>query len=141
MNRVFLIGRLGKDPELRFTQSNEPVATLSLATDESYKDKSGQKINRAEWHRVVVWGAQAKFCGEYLKKGALVLVEGSLQTRQWEDQQGVKHYQTEVKAQRVQSLTTKSQAQGQPHDGAASPDDDLGPAFPSEPGNMDELPF
>ncbi|MFA7165597.1 MAG: single-stranded DNA-binding protein, partial [Desulfoplanes sp.] len=81
LNKVMLIGRLGKDPEVKYTQSGSAVANLTVATDESYTDKTGNKVEQTEWHRVVVWNKQAEFCNNYLKKGSLVYVEGSLQTR------------------------------------------------------------
>ena len=81
LNRVEILGRLGRDPELKYTQSGQPVATLSVATDESYKDSNGNKVERTEWHRVNAWGRTAENCNQYLRKGSQVLVEGSLQTR------------------------------------------------------------
>ena len=96
LNRVILIGRLGRDPEIRYTQNGQAVATLNMATDESYTGQDGQKIEKAEWHRVVVWGKQAEFCGNYLGKGRLIMIEGSLQTRKWQDQQGQDRYTTEI---------------------------------------------
>ena len=175
LNKVMIIGRLGRDPELRYTQSGSPVATLNVATDESYTDRDGNKVDRTEWHRVSVFQRQAENCANYLTKGSLVFVEGSLQTRKWQDQQGQDRYTTEIKAQRVQFLDRKGDAprgeggggrgyeddhgggggaprsnaprggQGAPRQqsqGSRKPaDDDLGPAFPSEASNMDEVPF
>ena len=88
LNKVMLIGRLGRDPELRYTQNGTPVASLNVATDESYTDRDGNKVERTEWHRVSVFQRQAENCANYLAKGSLVYVEGSLQTRKWQDQQG-----------------------------------------------------
>ena len=88
LNKVMVIGRLGRDPELKYTQAGAPVCTLSIATDESYTDNSGQRVEKAEWHRVVVFQKAAENCSQYLAKGSLVFVEGSLQTRKWQDQQG-----------------------------------------------------
>ena len=107
MNKVMLIGRLGKDPELRYTPNGSPVANLRIATDESYTDRDGNKVDRTEWHTVVVFQRQAENCQAYLKKGSLVFVEGSLQTRKWQDQQGQDRYSTEIKAIRVQFLDRK----------------------------------
>lgn len=104
LNKVMLIGRLGRDPELRYTQSGSPVASLNIATDESYVDRDGNKVERTEWHRVSVFQRQAENCANYLAKGSLVYVEGSLQTRKWQDQNGQDRYTTEIKAQRVQFL-------------------------------------
>ena len=104
LNKVMLIGRLGRDPELRYTQTGSPVASLNIATDESYVDRDGNKVERTEWHRVSVFQRQAENCANYLAKGSLVYVEGSLQTRKWQDQNGQDRYTTEIKAQRVQFL-------------------------------------
>ena len=107
LNKVMLIGRLGRDPELRYSQSGLPIANLRLATDESYVDKEGNKVERTEWHSIVVFQRQAENCANYLTKGSLIYVEGSLQTRKWQDQQGQDRYTTEVKAQRVNFLERK----------------------------------
>ena len=117
LNKVMLIGRLGRDPELRYTQSGSPVATLNVATDESYTDRDGNKVERTEWHRVSVFQRQAENCANYLAKGSLVYVEGSLQTRKWQDQSGQDRYTTEIKAQRVQFLDRRGE-RGQAPDGA-----------------------
>jgi len=96
VNKVQLIGRLGKDPEVRTTQENVPFARFSLATDTHWTDRSGEKQSRTEWHNVLAWGRLAEICGEYLRKGRLVFVEGRLQTRSWEDEAGQRHSRTEV---------------------------------------------
>ena len=108
-----LIGRLGQDPEVRYTQSNTAVATLSLATSERYKDGNGEQQERTEWHRVVAWGRLAEICQQYLHKGSLIFVEGPLQTRQWEDNQGQKRYTTEIKALQMTMLDSRQSNQGQ----------------------------
>ncbi len=110
VNKVILVGRLGKDPEVRYTPNGDAVADLSLATTESFKNKSGEYTDRTEWHSCIVWRNQAEFAKNYLKKGTLVYVEGRLQTRSWEDQQGVKKYKTEVV---VSTLTSLSRPEGQ----------------------------
>lgn len=164
-----IIGRLGRDPELRYTQSGAPIANLNIATDESYTDRDGNRQERTEWHRVVVFQRQAETCANYLTKGRLVYVEGSLQTRKWQDQEGKDRFTTEIKAQTVRFL---DRGQDRPLDGqdaeqaspgpnyqkrgygseqgggygarrqqSAPPDDDFGPAFPSEGAAMDEVPF
>ena len=151
LNRVMLIGRLGRDPELRYAANGTPVCNFTMATDESYRDKDGQNVDRAEWHRVVVFNRQGENCANYLGKGSLVFVEGRLQTRQWQDQQGQNRYTTEVVAQRVQFLDSRGQGaeaapamgqdagrRGGPQD---EPEEDLGPAFPSEASGMDDVPF
>ena len=107
LNKVMIIGRLGRDPELRYTQGGAPVCTLNVATDESYQDRDGNRVDRTEWHRIVVFQRAAENCGNFLRKGSLVFVEGSLQTRKWQDQNGQDRYTTEIKAQRVQFLDRK----------------------------------
>ena len=109
LNKVMIIGRLGRDPELRYTQTGSPIASLNVATDESYVDREGNKVERTEWHRVSVFQRQAENCAQYLGKGSLVYIEGSLQTRKWQDQQGQDRYSTEIKAQRVQFLDRKGE--------------------------------
>ena len=108
-NLVIIIGRLGRDPELRYTQSGMPVCNMSIATDESYVDRDGNKVEKAEWHSVVVFQKQAENCANYLGKGSMVYVEGSLQTRKWQDKQGQDRYTTEIKAQFVKFLNRKSE--------------------------------
>ena len=107
LNKVMLIGRLGQDPEVRYTQSNTAVATLNLATNERYRDSNGEYQDRTEWHRVVAWGRTAEVCQQYLSKGSLIYVEGPLQTREWEDNQGQKRYTTEVKALQMTMLDSR----------------------------------
>ncbi len=114
-----LIGRLGQDPEVRYTQSNTAVATLSVATSERYKDGNGEQQERTEWHRVVAWGRLAEICQQYLHKGSLIYVEGPLQTRQWEDNQGQKRYTTEIKA--LQMTMLDSRGGSQQNQGAPAP--------------------
>lgn len=153
LNKVMIIGRLGRDPEVRYMQNGAPVATLNVATDESYTDRDGNKVDRTEWHRVTVFNKTAENCGNYLTKGSLVYVEGSLQTRKWQDQQGQDRYTTEIRAQRVQFLDRKGERgpaeegwQGSSkswsnavrdnkqseHRQNSGADEDMGPAFPSE---------
>ncbi len=102
-NKVFIMGRLGQDPELRYTQGQVPVATLNVATTETW-GQDGQKQEKTEWHRVVVWSKQAENCAKYLAKGRAVFIEGRLQTRQWDDKNGQKRYTTEINASVVQFL-------------------------------------
>jgi len=105
-NRAIIIGNLGQDPELRHTQSQTAVCTLSIATTEKFT-KNDEKVEETEWHKVVVWGKQAENCAKYLAKGKSVMVEGKIQTRNWEDKDGVKRYTTEIVAQSVQFLSGK----------------------------------
>lgn len=108
-NRVQLLGNLGQDPELRYTQSQTPLTNISVATTEYRNSPDGSKNSFTEWHRVVVWGRQAENCCKYLKKGSSVFVEGRLQNRSWEDQNGQKRYATEVVANLVQFLNNTQQ--------------------------------
>src|SRR5690242_17355915 len=104
VNKVILVGRLGQNPEVRYTPSGAAVANFSVATNESWMDKAGQKQERTEWHKVVVWGKTAENCGQFLAKGRQVYIEGRLQTRQWQDKDNQTKYTTEVQAQTVQFL-------------------------------------
>ncbi len=104
VNKVILIGRLGADPEVRYTPSGMPVANFRIATSENWNDKQGQKQERTEWHRIVVWGKLAELCGQYLSTGRQVFIEGRLQTRQWDDRDGNKRYTTEVQAREITFL-------------------------------------
>src|SRR5947199_3952678 len=101
VNKVILIGKLGRDTEVRYTPSGQAVANFTVATNEAWTDKGGQKQERTEWHRVVVWGKAAENCGEYLSKGRSVYVEGRLQTREWTNKEGAKQYTTEIVANPV----------------------------------------
>ena len=155
LNKVMIIGRLGQDPELKYTAGGMPLTSFNVATDESYTDKEGNKVEKTEWHRVIVFQRAAENCVNYLGKGSLVYIEGSLQTRKWTDQQGQDRYMTEIKAQRVQFLDRKGEgrAEGgaersqrgsyskkQPQ--AYGGNEDMGPAFPSEAtSQMDDMPF
>lgn len=153
LNKVQLIGRLGQDVKLAYSKGGNPVASMSLATDESYMDRDGNKIERTEWHRVVLYGKVAENCNAFLSKGSLVYIEGSLQTRKWQDQQGNDRYTTEIKAQRVQFLDRKTDRLQDEHDEQRSNNKnhrqqqynnryrDDGPGFPSEQPQLDEVPF
>ena len=101
VNKVILVGNLGRDAELRYTPGGAPVATINLATTEVWNDKSGQRQERTEWHRVVLWGKTAESLNEYLTKGKQIYVEGRLQTRQWDDKDGNKRYTTEIRGDRI----------------------------------------
>lgn len=106
VNKVILIGNLGRDPELRHTSGGNSVCNFAIATTEKWTDKEGQKQERTEWHQIVVWGKQGENCEKYLSKGSPVYVEGSLQTRQWDDKDGNKRYTTEVNARQIQFLSS-----------------------------------
>ncbi len=107
INKVILIGNLGADPEVRYTQADVPVATFSVATTEKWKDQDGNMQESTEWHRVVAWQRLAEICGEYLQKGSKVYIEGKLQTRKWTDNNGVDRYTTEVVAREMKMLDRK----------------------------------
>jgi len=138
VNKVIVVGRLGADPEVKNISPEQTVARLSLATSETWNDKQGMKQERTEWHRVVVWGKLAELCGKYLSKGRQVYVEGRLQTRSWEDDQGQKKYTTEIVAKTVQFL-------GATQGAGAGADNDKGfnQSFGPEPSfdSSEELPF
>lgn len=104
INKVILVGNLGNDPEMKYTTGGQAVARFNIATSESWTDKSGQKQERTEWHKIVVWGKLGEICGKHLAKGRQAYIEGKLQTRQWEDKEGQKRYTTEVVAATVQFL-------------------------------------
>ncbi|MBP7127468.1 single-stranded DNA-binding protein [Myxococcota bacterium] len=112
LNKVLILGNLGADPDYRMTQGGQAVAELRVATTEVFKTSAGERNERTEWHRVVVWGRQAEHCHAYLKKGRTVFVEGRLQTRQWEDKQGQKRYTTEIVAQNVQFIGAPTGGRG-----------------------------
>jgi single-strand DNA-binding protein len=110
VNKVILIGRLGKDPEVRYTPDGTMVTNFNLATDESYKDKNGERVSKTEWHRIVTYRKLAEICGNYLVKGKMVFIEGKIQTRSWEDKEGVKRQTTEIVASDMKMLDSKGQA-------------------------------
>lgn len=142
VNKVILVGRLGADPEVKAIGSGSTVARLNLATSETWV-KDGQRQERTEWHRITVWGKLAEICGKHLSKGRQVYVEGKLQTRQWEDQQGQKRYTTEIVASTVQFLGSAGAEGGASRSSSTGNDDfnfqDFGPE-PSFDSN-DEIPF
>ena len=109
INKAILVGRLGKDPEVRYTPDGMMVTTFTLATDEQRKDKAGERVKTTEWHRIVTFGKLAEICGRYLTKGKLVYLEGRIQTRGWEDKDGNKRSTTEIIASNMQMLDTRGQ--------------------------------
>ncbi len=108
VNKAIIIGNLGKDPEMRYMPSGDAICNFSIATTDSWKDKSGEKQEKTEWHRISMFGKLAEIAGEYLKKGSQVYVEGRLQTRKWQDKDGHERYTTEIVADRMQMLGSKS---------------------------------
>lgn len=151
VNKVILIGRVGQDPEVRYTSSGSPVANFSVATDESFKSRNGEQQQHTEWHRVVAWNKLAEICGEYLTKGKLVYIEGSIRSRQWEDQSGNKRTSYEIVARTMQMLGSRADAERAaaagvrpaPPQGAGTEERyDTGPE-PSTDGEItdDDIPF
>jgi single-strand DNA-binding protein len=126
VNKVILIGNLGRDPEVRYTQGGTPVANFTMATTDRWTDPSGERKERTEWHRIVVWGKQAEIAGEYLRKGRQVYVEGAMQTREWTDRDGTKRTTTEVRALRFQMLGRRDDAPAAVPEGAAVAEPDTG---------------
>ena len=108
LNKAMIIGRLGRDPEVRYTQSNTAVATMNVATTEKFKDRNGELQENTEWHRIIAWGRLAEICQQYLKKGSLAYFEGPIQTNEWEDKEGQKRYTTEIKALKMRMLDSRS---------------------------------
>jgi single-strand DNA-binding protein len=139
VNKVILVGNLGRDPELRYTTSGTPVANFTMATTDRWADPAGERKERTEWHRIVVWGKQAEIVGEYLRKGRQVYIEGSLQTREWTDRDGNKRYTTEVRAQRVQMLGRRDEAT--PASAEPSPEQPATVAEPQDGYEEDDIPF
>ena len=149
LNKVMLIGRLGRDPELRYTPGGLAIANFTLATSEEWKDKdSGEKKERTEWHRIVVFGKLGELCGEYLAKGRQAYIEGRLQTRSWE-KDGVTRYTTEIVASNVQFLSAKDSANaGGPYINKPASSESVagesvagGPASPGPETKDDDIPF
>ena len=136
VNKVILVGNLGRDAELRYTPSGAAVAKFSLATTEVWNDKAGQRQERTEWHNIVVWDKQAETCGQYLAKGRQVCVEGSIRTRQYDDKDGNRRYITEIIAQRVQFLGGAGRG-AEARGGAA----EEAPAGPPASAEDDDIPF
>ena len=141
INKVILIGRLGRDPEVKYTPSGQAVAKFSIATDETYKDRNGEQQRRTEWHNIVAWRRLAEICGEYLVKGKLVYIEGRLQTRQWEDRDGNKRNTTEIIAREMKMLSAKGEGE---RSGISSGQEEPTPApspAPSAEITDDDIPF
>ena len=129
MNKAMIIGNLGNDPEVRYTQNQTPVATFSVATSERWKDSDGNKQEHTEWHRVVAWGKLAEICGEHLNKGDKVFIEGKLRTRKWEDKEGNSRYTTEIVTRELEMLGGKESA------------DPSGSIGENEPPMPEDVPF
>jgi len=149
VNKVILIGRLGRDPEVRYTSGGSPVANFSLATDESFKGRNGEKQEHTEWHNIVAWNKLAEICGEYLTKGKLVYIEGTIRSRQWEDKSGNKRTNYEIIANTMQMLGSRSDAEraaaggSRPAASQTSEDRSVSTPEPSPEGEItdDDIPF
>jgi len=139
LNKVMLIGNLGKDPEVRYTSNGTAVASFSLATSERFKNKSGEWEDRTEWHNITLWGRLAEIAGEYLAKGRTVFIEGRLQTRKWQDRDGRDRYTTEIVGDKMQMLSGKGEGARQ---GAGRPEPQEAPAYEEPAFNPDDdIPF
>lgn len=136
VNKAILVGNLGRDPELRQTPNGQSVVNFTLATSETWTDKSGERVERTEWHRIVAWGRTAEMCNQYLSKGRTVYVEGRIQTREWEDKDGNKRYTTEINANTVNFIGPRTDGGG---GGSASgpPSGENDPGPPQD----DNIPF
>jgi len=147
VNKAILIGNLGRDPELRYTQSGSAVANFTLATSENWNNKNGEREERTEWHRIVAWGRTAELCAQYLAKGRTVYIEGRIQTREWEDKEGQKRRTTEIVANTVQFLGGRGQGAGGGGGGGRDLPPPSNPSEPSSnpseppPGGDDDIPF
>jgi single-strand DNA-binding protein len=119
VNKVILVGRLGRDPETRYTGGGQAVANFSVATDETYKDKAGERQKRTEWHKIVVWGKQAEIAQQYLKKGSLIFIEGRIQSREWQDKEGQKRTSFEIVATNFRMLGGRGDGGGSGGGGAS----------------------
>ena len=138
VNKVILIGNLGKDPEVKYLESKVPVANFSLATNSTWKDKEGNRKEHTEWHNIVVWRGSAKFAEEYLRKGDKVYIEGKLRTRSWEDKDNIKRYTTEIIGDTLTKLSGKREEDVSP---PTSSPEVTPPSAPAPPSTSDDLPF
>jgi single-strand DNA-binding protein len=140
VNKAILVGNLGRDPELRTTPNGQSVVNFTLATSENWTDKSGERVERTEWHRIVVWGKTAEMCAQYLSKGRTVYVEGRIQTREWEDKDGNKRYTTEINANTVNFIGPRTSGSGGGDSGGAA-SGGSGPSGDPGPPMDDNIPF
>lgn len=140
VNKATILGRLGADPELKYTPTGQPVCELRVATSESYADKAGAKQERTEWHRVVAWGKTAENCAKFLQKGRQAYIEGKLQTRQWDDKDGKKHYTTEIVAQNVVFVGDAREQQPQ-HQRKRQERAEAPPTATAQDMSEDDIPF
>jgi single-strand DNA-binding protein len=141
VNKAILVGNLGRDPELRQTPNGQSVCNFTLATSENWTDKSGERVERTEWHRIVVWGRTAEMCNQYLSKGRTVYIEGRIQTREWEDKDGNKRYTTEINANTVNFIGPRTSGEPSGSSGGAPSGETGGPSGDSGPPMDDSIPF
>ncbi len=141
VNKVILIGNLGKDPEVRHLEGGVTKVSFPLATSESYKDKSGNKIEHTEWHNIILWRGLAEVAEKYLKKGNSVFIEGKIKTRTWEDKDGNKRYSTEIIADNMTLLGGKESGEGQPQNTSVNSAPEPAPNPTSSGNTTDDLPF
>src|SRR5262245_57167836 len=143
VNKVILVGRLGRDPELKYTASGTPFCRFSMATDDSWNDKgTGERQERTEWHNIVAWDRLAEICNQYLTKGKLIYIEGSLQTREWDDQEGNKKKTTEIRARDMVMLSSSGDAAGgQRRAASAEAAAGGGPSSATSTITYDDIPF
>ena len=141
VNKAILVGRLGKDPELRYTPSGSAVASFTLATNERWTGQDGQSNERTTWHNIVAWGKQAEVIKEYLTKGKQVYIEGRIQNRTYDDKEGNKRYISEVVVQNFQFLGSRGDASGEPAPAAETPSETPAPAPEGASNDDDDLPF
>jgi len=133
VNKVILIGRLGRDPETRYTSGGQAVANFSIATDESYRDRNGERQKRTEWHRIVVWGKQAEIAQQYLKKGSLVFIDGRIQSREWQDKEGQKRTSFEIVATSFRMLGGRGEGMTAGPGGGSSRLEEVDQSSPAPP--------
>jgi single-strand DNA-binding protein len=138
VNKVILVGRLGRDPETRYTGGGQAVANFSVATDESYKDKNGERQKRTEWHKIVVWGKQAEIAQQYLKKGSLIFIEGRIQSREWQDKEGQKRTSFEIVANNFRMLGGRAEGAAAASAGGGGGARSGGDDFESHPAPADD---
>jgi len=138
LNKVMLIGNLGKDPEVRYTPSGQAVASFNLATSEKFKNKNGEWEERTEWHRITLWARLAEIAGEYLSKGKTVYIEGRLQTRKWQDNSGNERYTTEIVGEKMQMLSPKGESR---RNDVTSEPVAGGGGYEEPPFQDDDIPF
>lgn len=140
LNKAQIIGRLGNEPEVRYMPNGEAVANLSVATSERWKDKQGQPQEKTEWHRITMYRRQAEVAGDYLKKGSLVYIEGRLETRKWQDNNGQDRYTTEIIADRMKMLEGRQDGQAAPKQNGSQPAQNMQQNM-TEPEFDQEIPF